>query len=79
MPVAVAPINRQLDAAPREFGLQRGDQRPHLVVQRTLAAEVVVMLGHGEQPLPRHVPSAGDVLQERHDIFTPLRPAETDD
>ena len=35
-----------------------------------------VVLGDGQQPLPRHVLAADDVFQEWHDVVRPFRSAE---
>ena len=71
MPVAIAPINRQ-----RRQPAERLDQRPHLVVDRALAIEVIVVSGHGQQPLARNPAPARDVLEEGKHVFPLLRPAE---
>ena len=71
VPVAVAPVDRQV-----ELGPDRRQQRPVLRVDRRHPAEVGVVLGHLEQPLPRHAPPADDVLQERQHVVLALRTAE---
>ena len=76
LPVAVAPVDRQVDAVRREVRSQRGDQRAVLRVDRRHAAEVLVVLGDLGQPLVGHAAAAGDVAQERHDVVVALRAAE---
>src|SRR5215203_6720583 len=46
------------------------------MVDRTSAAEVVVMLGYREHSLPRHVPATEYVFQKRDDVFLLFRPSE---
>ena len=75
-PVAVAPVDRQVQAVGREVRLDRRDQRAVLRVDRADAAEAEVVLGHLEQPLARDPAAPGDVLQERQHVVRPLRPAE---
>ena len=79
MPVAVAEVERQVDAVCVELRPERGDQRPVLRVDRAHAAEERVVLGDLLEPLARHVPAARHVLEEGHDVVHPLRPAERDD
>src|SRR6516162_4835392 len=64
MPIPVAPVYRQRDAF-----LQLLDQRAVLVVDGTTAVEMVVMLGHLEQPFARYISAAQHILQKRNDVF----------
>ena len=57
---------------------QRGDQRPVLIVDRALAAEVVIVLGDLQHSLARNVLSAQHVLKERNHIVRPFRTSERD-
>jgi hypothetical protein len=57
MPIAVAPIHRN-----RKPLAQRGHQRAILIVQGAAAVEVIIMLGHLEQALARHIASAQHVF-----------------
>ena len=52
-PVAVAPVDRQVEAVRREVGLERRDQRAVLRVDRADAAEAEVVLADLQQPLAR--------------------------
>ena len=79
MPVAVAEVDRQVDAASAQLGLERGDQRAVLGVDRTDAAEQLVVVGDVEQPLARDVASARDVLEERQHVIRPFGAAERDE
>ena len=72
VPVAVAPVDRQR----RQLGPDRGQQGPVLLVDRGHPAEVPVVPGHLEQPLPRHPAAAHHVLQERQHVLRPLRTTE---
>ena len=76
MPVAVAEVHRQVDAGGREQLPDRGHRVAVQLVDRRDPAEVPVVLGDLEQPLPRHAPAPGDVLEERHDVVRPFRAAE---
>ena len=51
-----------------EFGLERRDQSPILIVDWALAAETVIVLRHLQHALARHVLAAQDVFQEGHYI-----------
>ena len=57
VPVAVAPVDRQVDARGREVLLDGADEGPVLVVDRAAAAEEVVVLAHLLEPLARDAPS----------------------
>ena len=61
------------------LALQRGNQGAVLGIDRTDAAEDLVVMGHLLQPLTRDVAPAGDVLEKGHHVVRPLRPAERDD
>src|SRR5712691_3134632 len=43
MPVTISPVDRKRRAIAREFALQTSDQRAVLIVDRTLAAEMIIM------------------------------------
>src|SRR5258708_18061678 len=77
MPVAIPPIDWQPRPVSLQLRVQRGNQRPRLLVDRTLSLEVVIMLGHGQHALPRNVPPAQPVLEEGNHLFLPSRPTET--
>ena len=78
-PVAVAPVDRQVETARRELRLQRRDQRAVLRVDGAHAAEAEVVLADSEQTLARDVAAAGDVLEERQHVVGTLWPAEGDE
>ena len=79
MPVAVAEVDRQLDAASAQLRLECLDQLTVLGVDRTDAAEQLVVVGDIEQALARDVASARDVLEERQDVVRPFGAAERDE
>ena len=79
MPVAVAEVDRQVDAATAQLRLERGDQLAVLGVDRADAAEQLVVVRDVEQPLARDVAAARDVLEERQHVVRPLRAAERDE
>ena len=58
-PVAVAPVDRQVQAVRREVGLERRDQRAVLRVDRADPAEAEVVLAHLLQPLARDARGRG--------------------
>ena len=79
VPIAVAPVDRQLRSMIGQFPRQGRHQRTILLVDRTHAAEVVIVLGDFEHPLAGHFPAAKHVFQERQHVVRPLRPAERND
>ena len=79
MPVAVAPVDGQRVTGRRELGVQSGDERTIVRVDRAHAIHDVVLLGDLPESLRRHVATLGDVLEERHDVVGPLGAAERDD
>jgi hypothetical protein len=71
VPVAVAEVHRKLDPLP-----DGGDDLAVAGVQRAHAAEVLVVLLDGVQPLWRDPTAAHHVLQERADVRGALRATE---
>ena len=79
MPVAVAPVDRQRRAVGvQPLRDQRHQQARDLIARRAYAAESLIVRGHFQQPLPRHVLAADDVFQERHHVLGTFRAAERD-
>ena len=76
MPVAIAPVDGQVGTATIEFIPDRCQQGDVLLVDRALAAEVVVVLGHFKHALSRHVASAEDVFQKRNHVVGAVGAAE---
>ena len=58
---------------PVEFYLQSGNQLAILRVDRTLPAEMAVMLGDREHSLPRHILSAKHIFEEGNDFVVRFR------
>ena len=79
VPVAVAEVDRQVDAVGVELDSESRDQRPVLGVDRADAAEELVVMRDLLEPLAGDVAPARDVLEERDHVVHPLRPAERDD
>ena len=79
VPVAVAEVDRQVDAVGVELRSESRDQRPVLGVDRADAAEERVVVRDLLEPLAGDVAPARDVLEERDHVVHPLRPAERDD
>jgi len=76
VPVAVAPVDRQVQPGAGEVVAQCGEERPVLVVDRRAAPEQEVVLADDLEPLARDPASPGDVLEERHHVLGPLGAAE---
>src|SRR5580692_715191 len=64
MPVAIAPVDRQLRAVLREFVLESGDQFAGLLVDGAFATEMVVVLGDGQHTFARNVSATQYVFEE---------------
>ena len=79
MPVAVAPIDRQVDPGAIEFRSEGGDEVSHLSVDRTDTVEVVVMLGDFEHPFTRDRLATQHVFEERDHVVSLLGTTEGDD
>ena len=76
MPVAIAPIHGEVWAATLEFLANRRDQGEVLRVDRTRAAKMVVVLGHLEHSLTRHVSTTEHVFEKRHHVVGAIRSSE---
>ena len=75
-PVAVAPVDGQVDAAPGELRLERGLERAVLRVDGAHAAEVAVVVRDLFEPLVGDAAPARDVAKERDDVLLPFGSAE---
>src|SRR5690606_23600728 len=64
MPVAVAPVDRQIDIVGFQFLFERGDQGAILSVDWADTTEVIIMLRHCQHTLARDVFAAQDVFQK---------------
>ena len=78
MPVAVAPINRQLRAVFAQMLFDVSPELPGLGINRADTAEMVVMLRDFQHPLPGDIPAAQHILQERENLIRAFGPAEGD-
>src|SRR5215469_18956170 len=78
MPIAVSPIDGQLWTMLAEFLLEGGNQFSRLLVDGTLALEVVVVLSHRQQALAGDVSSPQHVFEEWNDVFAGFRTAKRD-
>src|SRR5690606_17322354 len=67
IPVAVAPVHRQFDASRSEFCLHRLLQLAVLLVDRTHAPEMTVMMRDLLESLVGDAASPGDVAEEGDD------------
>ncbi len=68
MPVAVAPVDREIDAGTAELGFDGGLQVPAVIVDRGSTAELGVLLGNDGQSLIGHVAALGHVAEEGEDV-----------
>ena len=55
-----------------QCGVEDTDQVANLVVQRTLAAKMIIVIGHGQEPLARDVATPRDVFQKGDHVFAAL-------
>ena len=76
VPVAVAPVDREVEAGAGQVLTDGGQQGAVLVVDRRATAEQVVVLADLLEPLARDAATTRDVLQEREDVVGSLGPAE---
>ena len=78
MPVAIAPIDRDVWPAAVEFCTQCSEERPVLLVDRALATEMLVVLRHFQHPFPRDVSPAEHVFQKRHHVIRAIGTTKRD-
>src|SRR5580704_12350871 len=76
MPVAIAPIDGKLQPVAGQFQFERGDQFAVVIVDRALAAEMIIMLRDGQHPLARYIAPAQDILKKRYDVVRLFGPSE---
>lgn len=62
LPVAVAEVDRDVDATECEFGFDVGDDFAVAVVEWAVSVEVVVVNGYFIEPFGRDPPASGDVF-----------------
>ena len=78
MPISIAPVNRQVDIVASQFLANGGQQLPVLLVDRTDAAEVLIVLGHLQHSFSRHIFASQHVFQKRHHIVRAFRTTKRD-
>src|SRR4051812_46360822 len=76
MPVSVSPIHRQVWPKAQQFSLERRNQFPVLLVDRPLAAEVVVVLCNRQHALMRNVSAAQHIFEKGNDVIAGFRATE---
>src|SRR5579864_4686699 len=76
MPVSIAPVDRQPGTVAGQFRFEARDQSTVLIVDRALAAEMIIVLGHFEHALARNIAAAQNVFEKRDDIVRLLRSSE---
>lgn len=79
MPVAVAPIERQVDVVLIKFGAECGEEITALLVDRADTIEVVVVFGDFEESFAGDRFASEDIFQEGNHIFAFFRAAEGED
>ena len=79
MPVAIAPVDRQVGTIHLQFLLQRRDQFSILLIDRTHSPEQVVVACNLKHPFMRNIPPSQNIFQERNHVIHPFRPTEGDD
>ena len=79
MPVSVAPIDRKIRSLAGQELPQGGDQGAVLIVDRTPAAEVIVVPRDAQKSLARDIAPAGDVFEEGHHVCRLFGTAKRDD
>jgi hypothetical protein len=78
MPVSIPPIDGKVRTALAQLRLQRCDQFSRLLVDWTLAFEVVIVVRHRQQAFARDLTSAKYRLAERNYVFATFGSAEGD-
>lgn len=68
IPVAIAPINWELDPIFVQFNSQSPNQLATLFIDGAHAVEVVVMFGHRQHPLTGDIFTSKHIFQEGNDI-----------
>lgn len=68
VPVAIAPVDRQLQPGPLKFMLGRPDQIAILLIDGTHPAKAVIVLGHFGLSCRRNIASAKHIIEKRQDI-----------
>src|SRR5579885_3833168 len=76
MPVAISPVHRKLQAIGVEFAPQGCNELSILIIDRTPAPAMKVVLCNLEQTFPRHIAAPQDDLEKRDHVLPPLRPSE---
>src|ERR1700682_4276965 len=79
MPVSIAPVDRKPRPVVLKFRFKARDQSTILIVDGTLAAKMMIVVGHFEHALARYIPAAQNIFEKRHHIVRPLRSAERKD
>jgi len=62
MPVAIAPVNRQMNRALIQLPSQSSNQLAALIVDRAPAAKVIIMGGNFQQAPARDIPAARNIF-----------------
>ena len=74
MPIPIAPIDGDVWSLLVEQIPECRDQRTVLVIDRTPAAEVVVVFSDFQHAFARNVPSAENILEKRDHVVRRFRP-----
>src|ERR1041384_1815940 len=76
MPVAIAPVDRQLWPIRSELFLECCNQISILLIDGTDATKHLVVTRDLKHTLARHIPPAQDIFKERNHIIHSLGPTE---
>jgi hypothetical protein len=76
MPVAISQIDRQCGRMACQLATESGHQGAILLVDRTHAAEVLIVLRHCQQALPRHRSASSHILEKGQYIVGAFRSSE---
>src|SRR6202011_1956442 len=79
VPVAVAPVDREVRSVAGKLVRQSGGQSPVLAVERAHASEGPVVLGDLLDPVGRYRAAPEDIVEEGEHVVVALGPAEGQD
>ena len=75
-PVSISPIKGKVDAVCAKLLAKGLQKQAALRIDRAHAAEVIIVLGHFQHPLTRHVSTPQNVFEKGNDIVAAFRTAE---
>ena len=69
MPIAIAPVDRQIDTSRIQLFSQRSNQCAILRVDGADAAEMLIVFDHFHHPFAGHILASQNVLKERQNFI----------